>query len=219
MADADSLVVFARFPRPGLVKTRLAKALGDAGAAELYDAFLQDLVRRFAHVPYRVRWRVAPPQGSFASHFGLDPTSCVEQKGRDLGQRMHHAFAEELAEAPGRCVLIGSDTPHLPLARIDAAFAALEEADLVLGPARDGGYYLIGMREAYDVFSSITWSTELVLSETERRACSLDLRVEYIEEDFDVDESRDLAALRLHLEGDSGLCPATMRALASLADR
>jgi glycosyltransferase A (GT-A) superfamily protein (DUF2064 family) len=109
---------------------------------------------------------------------------------------MHAAFRRVLARPGARCVLIGSDMPQLSVELVGEAFAELDRVDLVLGPAEDGGYYLIAMREPHDVFSGITWSQPSVLAETLTRASALDLRVHLLASGFDIDELRDLERLR-----------------------
>jgi rSAM/selenodomain-associated transferase 1 len=195
-SEARLLVVFARRPEPGRVKTRLARAIGEQGAASLYAAFVADLARRFAVAPWRVRWQIAPPMAGFAARFGLDAAACREQRGDDLGARMKSAFSDALEEGFARVVLIGSDAPQIAQATIAAAFAALDDADLVLGPALDGGYYLVAMRAGHDVFAGIRWSTATVLADTLARAGALGLRTAALDPIFDVDEPADLDRLR-----------------------
>ncbi len=217
MAARDTLVVFARYPVPGRVKTRLAARIGPEAAARLYEAFVRDLAARFSASPFAVRWAVAPPDPGFAAHFGLAPEACREQLGEDLGARMLQAFRSELGGGPAPVVLVGSDLPQLSATRVVEAFSHLGSADVVLGPACDGGYYLIAMREPHDLFSGIAWSTASVCGATEARAASLGLSVVRLEADFDVDESDDLDRLRDLLDGDDERCPATCRVLRELA--
>lgn len=211
----DTLVVFVRYPTPGSVKTRLAATLGEESAARLYDAFVRDLVGRFSGARFGVRWAVAPPDPGFAGRFGVSPGSCCVQSGDDLGARMGSAFEQHLAGRGDRCVLIGSDAPQLGVERIEEAFARLDEADLVLGPAEDGGYYLIAMKRPFDVFSDIMWSVGSVFEETEKRAAKMGLEVAHLARDFDVDRIEDVERLRERLAGDRVRCPATCRVLAT----
>jgi rSAM/selenodomain-associated transferase 1 len=199
-AARDVLVVFARCPEPGRVKTRLARVVGDDVAAALYAAFVTDLRARFATAPFAVRWAVAPPDAGFAARFAIPPAATFVQRGDVLGARMHAAFARVRDEGFARCVLIGSDMPQLAHATVERAFAALDAADLVLGPACDGGYYLIAARRPLDVFSGIAWGTETVLAATRARAAERSLTVALLDEDFDVDEIADLERLEVLLE-------------------
>jgi mannosylglycerate hydrolase len=218
VAVRDTLVVFVRYPIPGRGKTRLARGLGVDNAFRLYEAFLEDLTARFSGGAFSVRWAVAPPDEGFAERFGRKPSSCFLQEGADLGARMHAAFLSQLASPEDRCIVVGSDMPHLSRACVQEAFARLDTADVVLGPARDGGYYLIGMREPHDLFDGMVWSVDSVLRETLERADAMDLRVARVASDFDVDEVEDLARLRHRLEEEGAPdCPATAAVLAGLA--
>jgi rSAM/selenodomain-associated transferase 1 len=194
-ARARTLVVFARDPAAGGVKTRLAAAIGASGATALYAAFVKDLAQRFASAPFRVVWAVAPPDLGFAARFWLSPETCEVQVDGDLGARMRAAFAAHTKSPDARCVLIGSDAPQLERSLVERAFDRLDGADLVLAPADDGGYTLIAMREPHDVFCGVAWSTATVLVETLARARSLGLRVQLLEPGFDVDTESDLARL------------------------
>lgn len=199
-AARDVLVVFARCAEPGRVKTRLARVVGDEAAAALYAAFVTDLRARFASAPFAVRWAVAPPDTGFAARFAIPADETVPQHGEDLGARMQAAFARVRDAGFARCVLIGSDMPHLALATVERAFAALDDADLVLGPACDGGYYLIAARRPLDLFHDIEWGTDTVLAATCARAAAQRLTVALLDQDFDVDEAKDLDRLAALLE-------------------
>ena len=210
------MVVFARSPAADRVKTRLAAAIGGERAADLYCAFVEDLARRVRTAGFPVLWAVAPPAAGFAERFGLRAVDCFPQSGEDLGARMHAAFREMRSRGFERCALIGSDLPQLPLERIARALGALDQADLVLGPAADGGYYLIAMREPHDVFSGMRWSHARVLADTLAKADALGLRTSLLELDFDVDTPDDLERLRALLASRPALrrdLPATAAAL------
>jgi uncharacterized protein len=214
--DASSVaVVFARRPVAGEVKTRLAASLGAERAAELYAAFVHDLAERLRDAPFAVRWSIAPPLGEFALRFGMAPEDCREQAGPDLGARMLDTFVAMRREGFTRCAIVGSDLPQLPIVRVAEAFAGLDAADLVLGPAADGGYYLVALREPHDVFAGIPWSSSLVLERTLERAAGLGLRVQLLEPDFDVDTAEDLERLRVLLRRPEmrRAMPATSRVL------
>jgi len=189
------LVVFARHPAPGRVKTRLARTTGDVAAAAIYAAFVEDLRDRFAHASFAVRWAVAPPDEGFAARFAIDPAHVFRQRGDDLGARMSGAFAEMRARGHARCAIIGSDMPQLAVATVGEAFARLDESDLVLGPTLDGGYYLIAARSPLRVFDDIAWGGPDVLAATRARADALGLRTYLLAEDFDVDDANDLERL------------------------
>ncbi len=215
--ESAALVVLARRPVPGRVKTRLAGAIGAAAAARLYRAFVADLASRFGRGPLPVFWAVAPPLGDFAELFGLSKERCFEQGGSDLGERLASALRAIRARGFARLVAIGSDSPHLPAARVSDALERLGRVDVVLGPALDGGYYLIALREPFDLFSGVAWSTAEVLSQTLARAASLGLSSCLLEPDFDVDTASELDLLRARAASEPAELVATRSALASLA--
>ena len=144
--------------------------------------------------------------------------TCFPQQGADLGERLHHAFRWTQERGFGRTIVISSDSPHIGLASIEHAEQALDEADIVLGPADDGGYYLIAMRQPYDVFSGIPMSTSVVTRLTMEMAHHQELTVQLIEQLFDVDELPDLVRLAQLLEADSALAPATAAHLATIKE-
>ena len=190
---------FARFPRRGQVKTRLARRVGEASAYEVHT----ELVAQTAAT--LVRSGVAPPElwldqlGRHALierilHSGMAGPN--RQEGADLGARMLSALQSGLERAES-VVLVGSDCPGLSAAYLEEAFQHLETHDLVLGPAEDGGYVLIGARKlAPEVFQRVPWGEGTVLAATERNAQAVDLRVARLAPRYDVDEWEDLQRWR-----------------------
>src|SRR5204862_2374236 len=176
-----------KHPVPGRVTTRLAAALGADTACARYRAFVLDLAERLGGLPYAVPWAYPPPDGPFAEL--LPGARCRPQHGRDLGERLAAAIADELAEGPAPVLAIGADAPHVPAAPLAEAAAALAgRADVVLGPAADGGYYLIGLRRpAPGLFAGIAWSTAGVLAATRARAAAAGLTGHLRPPGFDID--------------------------------
>jgi len=206
----------ARYPEPGRVKTRLARVLGAAAAAELYRAFVLDLADRLVGLPYPVTWAIDPPAAPFAT---LVPGArCRAQGEGDLGARMARSFAVEFAAGPGPVAIIGADAPHLPAdALTETAVALGREADVVLGPAEDGGYYLIGLaRPTPALFTGIPWSTSAVLAATVASAEAAGLRTHLLPRSFDVDEPGDIARLAALLAGGDMDLPRTAALLPGL---
>jgi uncharacterized protein len=186
----------AKYPRPGSVKTRLAAQIGAAAACRLYAAFVGDLCERLTGTGLPVCWAVWPPDAPFAA---LVPGQrCFAQVGRDLGERLEGALRACLDATSLPAIAIGVDAPHLEPARLtEAADALAAGADLVLGPAMDGGYYLIGLRAPCPaLFRGIAWSSPGVLDATLVRARAAGLRVHLLAPTFDVDDADGLAALR-----------------------
>jgi rSAM/selenodomain-associated transferase 1 len=214
----DAVLMFARLPEPGVVKTRLASALAPAATARLYRAFTEDLCARLGR---RFRLVVAcspddkrPYFGELARRYGCE---LIPQGGGDLGARMRRAAAAVL-ETATRAVLIGSDAPTVPAASIGAAFRALAHARVAIGPSLDGGYYLLGVRSPLPpIFSRMPWGTPAVLARTLRRLRRARITPALVPCWYDVDTPADLGLLRRHLAlldtlGDRP-CPRTTRVL------
>jgi rSAM/selenodomain-associated transferase 1 len=224
-----ALFIVARAPIPGWTKTRLGHAIGHEAAAQLYAAFLHDLGARFTAAAkrddYDLFWFYAPAgedEDEFAAHAPVGG-ALLRQDGPDLAARLRHGFATLAARGYGRIVVIGSDSPHLPEARVREAFAALDDHDAVIGPAHDGGYYLLGQRahpHPADLFTGIPMSTSEVYVRTCARAEALGLEVATLPATFDVDEPADLAILRAALSDapsvEASPAPATLAALEAL---
>jgi rSAM/selenodomain-associated transferase 1 len=212
----EVLIIFARAPEPGRVKTRLVPALGAEAACALHAACVLDVhARHTDHAPPH-REVVLYRAGDTAAEFwrGL-PGPQRDQHGVDLGERMARAIGQELARAP-KVVILGADSPTLPPERVDAAFAALEHAPVVLGPAEDGGYYLLGARDRLPpVFSGPIWGTARVLADTCDLLDAAGLRYQRLEDCFDVDRPEDLERLRRAVEAiprEGGVLPARVAA-------
>lgn len=223
-----ALIIMARYPLPFTTKTRLARAIGDDAAIQLYRAFLTDLALKFsrpeegANGAYDLHWAYTPAGGDFAALLSslvprsLPLTRYFPQQGNDLGERLLSAFRHVHEQGYRRTILIGSDSPHISPAIVSKARAALDDADVVLGPAEDGGYYLIAMQQPYDVFRDIPMSTGKVLSMTIDRAERQGLCVRTLETLFDVDELPDLLHLAHALHADSSAAPTTAAYLSTL---
>src|SRR5262249_6231319 len=157
----------AKQPVPGKVKTRLAAATSPQWAAQVAEACLLDVVGRLAHVEAN-RVLAYAPRGAepYFAQAGRGFT-LVPQGDGDLGQRMAAFFTEQLRTGAEAVVLLGTDSPTVPIDFIERAFQELESMGVVLGPATDGGYYLVGCaRKLPPIFEGITWSTSAVLGQT-----------------------------------------------------
>jgi rSAM/selenodomain-associated transferase 1 len=204
----------AKHPVPGRVKTRLARVLGAETACDLFRAFILDLADRLGALPYQTTWAYWPATAPFSA---LVPGArCRAQRGRDLGARMAESIAAVFAEGRGPVLVIGADAPHVPAAGLAEAVEALAgRADVVLGPAADGGYYLIGLAEPQAfLFEGIAWGTDGVLEATLARAATRGLRAHLLAPGFDVDEAGDLVRLRALLASGDVELPRTAAVLA-----
>lgn len=216
------VVMMARMPEPGRVKTRLAADIGCDAAALLYRAFVEDLVERL-HATWPLVLGGDPAWPLTAYGRWLPDLHAVWGQGDgDLGARMARLLQRAFDEGWSSAVLIGSDVPHLPSSFLDEAVARLEAgADIVLGPSADGGYYLVAMRRRWPVFDGIEWSTPRVLEQTLARAAELGARVEHLHVETDVDDGSDLSQVARRIEGgdlDSVAMPRTRELVTRLEE-
>jgi uncharacterized protein len=223
MLPTDMLVVVAKYPHPGQVKTRLGASIGYASAAALYRTFLADLAERLAPAGrehgFTVAWACAPGRGHLQDIVGEDVT-VLRQRGTDFADRLYYLTIDVKTLGAQRLVIMSSDSPHLATTLVRDAFSAIEPGQVVLGPAEDGGYYLIGFdltSDTPDLFRGIQMSTPSVLHETMARAAALHFSVRLLPETFDVDEVDDLERLGEELaRGGSPICPRTQELLQGL---
>jgi len=185
----NTLIIFAKAPVPGQVKTRLGADLGMVEASRIYERVLHQLMHEIKeNKKFLKHFYVSGDSEYF--QFLYPDIACSLQCEGDLGDRMSNAFSNDLKKS-SKVVLIGSDCPMMSNDVIEAAFEALDQNDLVLGPAEDGGYYLIGMKQEQQLFSGMAWSSETVLEETLIRAQKLNLRVSQLEVLRDLDTIAD----------------------------
>jgi rSAM/selenodomain-associated transferase 1 len=185
------VVVFGREPIPGEVKSRLAAGIGADAAARVYGAILEHTLEVASISGARVVLSLADvPSGSWAQN--LD--AAVEiQRGSGLGDRMDDAFARRFAEGEARVVIVGSDCPWFTATHVAKASAKLGGADAVLGPATDGGYWLVAQRPpGLAIFARIPWSSPETLEKTRERIKSLGATWSELEELVDIDTVNDL---------------------------
>jgi rSAM/selenodomain-associated transferase 2/rSAM/selenodomain-associated transferase 1 len=191
------LILFTRYPEPGRTKTRLIPALGAEGAAALQrrmsEAIVSHMARFAAQSPVHLEIRYADGTQQAVEAWLSSDIPCLDQGEGDLGARLHRAFTQAFAQGAKKVVVIGADCPGLTPPLFARAFAALDNQDLVLGPAVDGGYYLVGLnRPAPALFSEIPWGSGEVLAATLKQAQSLNLSLHLLEPLADVDRPEDL---------------------------
>ena len=170
------------------MKTRLAQKIGASAACDAYQKLVRAVLNRIDSIR-DVQLRYSPDDAESEVHPWLRRSWTLSpQGGGDLGERLTRAFAESFADGARRVVIIGSDCPWLSADDIELAWNDLETHDLVLGPAKDGGYWLIGLREPKpEVFKGISWSTDTVLEQTLEHARAGGLRFRLLRELRDVD--------------------------------
>jgi rSAM/selenodomain-associated transferase 1 len=213
----DRLVLlFTKPALPGRVKTRLIGELSPAEAADLHQAFLADMVERLGTGNFDLQIAWALEDGERIPEVEVVG---IRQRGADLGSRLFQALADG-ARDHASVAAVGSDHPELSAETIEEGFSRLEKgsADAVLGPTRDGGYYLIGLKsEAVhrDLFEGVPWSSSAVLPATLDRCRALGLQVSLLPEGSDVDTAEDLDRLVQSLMARSSPCPRTQALLRS----
>lgn len=199
-----ALAIFAKAPVPGQVKTRLCPPLTPDEAATLHGSFVLDTLERSKLAATKLklpldRYLACAPSSTLVFFQIMEERQSVkllDQVGDDLGARMLQAFETLFAKGYQRVLVVGTDVPSLPLEHYKQALALLETHDLVLGPALDGGYYLIGLTRAVpELFGNMPWSTDRVLALTQEKAAALGLATARLPEWRDVDTIDDLQAL------------------------
>ena len=199
-----ALVIFAKAPMPGQVKTRLCPPLTPDEAATLHGSFVLDTLERTKlatttlKLPFD-RYLACAPSSTHVFFKIMEErhgVKVIDQVGEDLGARMHQAFETIFARGYRHVLIIGTDVPTIPLDQLKQALAKLEQYDLVLGPAQDGGYYLIGLKQPHPtLFCAIPWSTDQVLKLTQDKAATMGLKTALLDLWRDVDTIADLQAL------------------------
>lgn len=203
--------IMCKAPQPGHAKTRLAKAVGAVAASELSACFLRDVAAAIEAVPETLGRRgygVYAPAGAehvlrelFSEKFGL-----LLQDGQDLGEALFGATRDLLLAGHDCVLLVNGDSPTLPSRFLIQAIEALRNAGdrMVLGPASDGGYYLIGLKRPHkELFTQIAWGTDTVFGRTRERAADIGLPATLLPEWYDIDDVEALGWLRDELAGHS----------------
>ena len=216
-----AVAVMAKVPGAAVVKSRLHTVLTPEQATALYRCFLLDRLDGLAIVSGIERVVAFTPAESGDEMAALVPAGfrCMPQQGRDLGERLAGLLAGLIAEGHTAAIAIDSDSPTLPMAHVAEAARVLSEkmADVVIGPADDGGYYLIGVTAPQPrLFKDVPWSTSSVLPTTLARAKELGLRSHLLPPWFDVDTDSDLMRLRQQLKMDGDGPPRTRSFLSAL---
>lgn len=213
-----ALLVFAKVPRPGDVKTRLTPVLTPAEAAQLYDAFLHDALSLYAQLEVDVRLYLAPP----LPDDGLDevpaPISIHEQRGDGLGARMQKAFQDVVADGYERAAVVGTDHPTLPPSFVRQSLTALKtDSSICIGPSEDGGFYLLGMSAFYpQLFDGMRYSHNNVFADTLARVASTDAELTVLPKWYDVDTPTDLERMLGELPASDRSVPRTRAAVRDL---
>jgi len=197
MTDKPIVLLFIKAPIKGRVKSRLAAAVGDEAALELYKNFALDVIGASCASGYPFRICFYPPDAEEVIATWLVGHPSAPQVGSDLGERMELALKKIFSEGFTSALLVGSDIPDISPAVLHEALEALKKSDAVIGPSADGGYYLIGFNRSSflpRVFRGISWSTETVFRDTMDILQGSSLRVHLVSRMKDVDTLADLKA-------------------------
>ena len=194
--EKECVLFFVKWPEKGKVKTRLAREIGSDHAVNLYRCFILDLAETLKKLPQDVILCYSPTDAEplFRSWLG-DRFQYLPQPDGDLGMRMKKSFVQAFENGYKRAVLIGSDCPDLPEATLKQAFTELEKTEAVIGPAVDGGYWLIGFQSPSfyaPVFEGISWSTETVFTETMKKFSQRKINVAVLPKWMDIDTMANL---------------------------
>jgi uncharacterized protein len=217
----SALIVFAKEPRAGKVKTRLSPFLSPEEGAKLYAAFLQDALQQYTAVDADIRVYLGGEKDTLPAEW-LPPNSTLHhQKGIDLGERMLNAFVESFVAKYQRLVIIGTDHPTLPTDFIHAAFDVLQhKKSVVLGGSEDGGFYLLGMNHLYaEAFEEMNYSHENVLEDTLDRLDETDADITLLPEWYDIDVPQDLIRLEQDLQNTDEPLIHTRKMMQKLSNR
>jgi uncharacterized protein len=197
---SQKLIIFARLPQPGRVKTRLASEIGAERAAGLYRAMIEDVLESFPdddpEIDVEIAWSASGPVGGGELRAIFGARRLVMQTGHDLGERLVVAFSERIVfHQTDKVIAIGVDEPALERDCVLRAFRLLDGCEWVLGPSRDAGYYLVGCRAGSfhpSVFEKIEWGTPRVFAGTEESIRALGATVAILPERLDLDVAGDL---------------------------
>jgi uncharacterized protein len=197
-----ALIIFAKNPLPGAVKTRLSPPLTPAEAASLYSCMILDSVAMASSLRNIIPFIFFQDDPGAADYFKTLAPEIIStpQKGEDLGDRMKNAFDEIFCRGFAEIAIIGTDSPDLPPGHILEAFALLEHEhiDVVFGPAEDGGYYLLALKNVWgELFSGLPWSSSGLLETSVARAKNNCLGVSFLPGWYDIDTAADLQRTEL----------------------
>ncbi len=192
------IIIFARKPVAGQVKTRLIPSLGEQGATQLYSALLQFTIKNISAYHLAPVCMAITPESDiryFSVQNGFPDMEISPQKGMDLGERMYHALESSL-QRYSKAILIGTDCPFFTRQDFQNAIDTLDDKDMVFSPARDGGYVLVGAKSLFPgSFNNILWGTERVMQQTRQTLTGLNISWQELRQLQDIDTPEDLKYL------------------------
>lgn len=191
--EENVVIIFAKEPMPGKVKTRLARSIGNELAVKLYELFLRKTLTILENLDYCTA-QLFKTRDSAEDYFqGISKTEIFEQEGADFGERMKNAFTQVFAAGAERAVIIGTDCPEVDNVLLKKAFVELLKKEVVIGPATDGGYYLLGLKKEHPyLFENMAWSTVDILIKTEKKLNEKNITYTKLDLLSDIDTRQDL---------------------------
>jgi len=201
--NVNAIVIMAREPVSGKVKTRLALDISSDIAAKLYSAFLLDRLAQVNRIHEADHFVAFTPETSLNYFEGIIPSDfyLIAQVGDDLGERLDNVSSYLFNNGYEKVVMMDSDSPNLPTTYIQQGLEKLDNADITIGPCEDGGYYLIGFKERLpEIFENVPWSTPDVTKITVRKALDLGKEIITLDQWYDIDTMEDLERLKRDLD-------------------
>jgi rSAM/selenodomain-associated transferase 1 len=202
----NELIMLSRFPEPGKVKTRLCSVLSESEAASVHEACVRESISRFGKLS-GITFLAAVTPDDQLSRFGrlFDlPTSLLLPQGvGELGERLSNLTKGAVERGANRVILLGSDSPTLPISHLLEGFERLDDYDVTLGPCQDGGYYLLGTSILVPaLFEDISWGTDKVAAQTKRNAEANGLSLHELGDWYDIDRPEELSLAAVDLASD-----------------
>lgn len=196
------IILLMKYPEKGKVKTRLASMIGDSLSLRLYISFVKDTIAiiKKSKIDFVISLDPFSKKNSLSSRFKIKQKKIIKQRGQSLDQKIINSFKYVIDHDPNKekIIIIGSDSPDLPISYISSSFKILSKKDVVIGPSKDGGFYLIGIkRRVFEekIFKNIPWSTEDVTSRVSQNLDSMNLSYGHLPQWSDIDTSADLISL------------------------
>lgn len=212
----DCLIVFVREPKAGKVKTRLQGYLSPEMCVKLYKAFLKDtleLARAIKCFDKVLAYESYAQEPRYLKTIGRD-FLFYRQEGKNLGEKMYHAFRFAKRNKCDKTIIIGSDSPNLPARYIKEAYHRLDKNDIILGPAQDGGYYLVGLKKpCKGIFKVVKWGSKTVFEDTVKNARRIGKKAAILKKWYDVDDSIGLVRLKSDLKKEEKVAQWTRKLL------
>lgn len=187
----NALVIFAKYPQKGKVKTRLAKDIGEEKALTIYTTLLKTIIQEHQNRRYDLIIGFTPKEKEHDFKKDYPELRYLAQEGNDLGERMHNAF-KQLSNQYQKVIIVGADNPDVTEKTVNQAFTLLEDQQVILGPTFDGGYYLIGMKKPHNIFTNINWGSETVFEQTLQLIKEQQLTLSLLEKKHDIDTVNEL---------------------------